>query len=112
MGFISPFGCDASTRIETRNGTWLATGADKTIRAIGTVSLITVTPQVTRSPLGAPRGAAQGAAILRGPVQYCRHCPAILPRLRSGRPHPLARLRTQTLLRTPWRCRLSLTPGV
>ena len=32
---------------------------------------------------------ARGGTALRGPVQYCRHCPAILPRLRSG--HPTAR---------------------
>ena len=39
---------------------------------------------------------ARGGTVLRGPVQYCRHCPAILPRLRSGQSHPLASASTDT----------------
>jgi hypothetical protein len=40
-------------------------------------------------PRSGVRSGARGGTVLRGPVQYCRHCPAILPRLPSGQPHPL-----------------------
>ena len=42
--------------------------------------------------LGAAGLGARGGTVLRGPVHYCRHCPAIVPRLRSGQSHPLASL--------------------
>ncbi len=63
----------------------MAEGQDRLVLPLGRFVLRTTVG------LTVNRLRARSGTVLRGPVQYCRHCPAILPRLRSGQSHPLAR---------------------
>ncbi len=58
-------------------------------RAISRSHPLTFVDRSSRA-LESSASTARSGTVLRGPVHYCRHCPAIVPRLRSGQSHPLA----------------------